>query len=121
MSGKVQNNHSYGSEESMVKNKPLQKPETHKGFLNPVDRISETLYGVIMALTFTCTMKIAIADSMLDLPFEGNIFTLSTQHSPAPFAFSLHDRCSGPSKHKFLQPEVHFQTCHPIRQRDLNC
>ena len=63
MSGKVQTNHSYGSEESIVKNEPLQKPESHKGLLSPVDRISETLYGVIMALTFTCTMKIAVADS----------------------------------------------------------
>jgi hypothetical protein len=62
MSGKVQNNHSHGPEESIVKNEPLQKPATQKGLLSPVDRISETLYGVIMTLTFTCTMKIAVAD-----------------------------------------------------------
>jgi VIT1/CCC1 family predicted Fe2+/Mn2+ transporter len=62
MSGKVKNNHSHGTEESLVKSDPLQKPETQKGLLSPVDRISETLYGVIMTLTFTCTMKIAVAD-----------------------------------------------------------
>lgn len=31
-------------------------------FLNPVDRISEILFGLIMALTFTCTISIADAD-----------------------------------------------------------
>jgi hypothetical protein len=62
MSGKVQNNHPHGPEESIVKSEPLKKPETQKGLLSPVDRISETLYGVIMTLTFTCTMKIAVAD-----------------------------------------------------------
>lgn len=63
MSGKVQKNHSNVSEKSIIKNEPLQRPEKQKGLLSPVDRISETLYGVIMALTFTCTMKIAVADN----------------------------------------------------------
>lgn len=30
--------------------------------LNPVDRISEVIYGLIMALTFTCTISVAQAD-----------------------------------------------------------
>lgn len=30
-----------------------------KRLLNPVDRISEILFGLIMALTFTCTMSVA--------------------------------------------------------------
>jgi hypothetical protein len=32
--------------------------------LDPIDRISETLFGVIMALTFTCTLGIEIADDI---------------------------------------------------------
>jgi VIT1/CCC1 family predicted Fe2+/Mn2+ transporter len=34
-----------------------------KKLLSPVDRISETLYGVIITLTFTCTIEIAETDS----------------------------------------------------------
>lgn len=34
----------------------------YKSLLSPVDRVSETLYGVIMTLTYTCTLKIAIAE-----------------------------------------------------------
>ena len=29
--------------------------------LDPMDRIAETLFGVIMALTFTCTLGVEIA------------------------------------------------------------
>jgi hypothetical protein len=32
--------------------------------LDPVERISETLFGLIMALTFTCTLGVATADSI---------------------------------------------------------
>ncbi|MEX6689863.1 VIT1/CCC1 transporter family protein [Danxiaibacter flavus] len=34
-------------------------PRKEKRLLNPVDRISEILFGLIMALTFTCTISIA--------------------------------------------------------------
>jgi VIT1/CCC1 family predicted Fe2+/Mn2+ transporter len=33
-----------------------------KRLLNPVDRISEILFGLIMALTFTCTLSVAETD-----------------------------------------------------------
>ncbi len=41
------------------------KPEVSKSrsLLNPVDRISEILFGLIMALTFTCTISVAEANS----------------------------------------------------------
>src|SRR5262245_23979148 len=32
--------------------------------LEPMDRISEVLFGVIMALTFTCTLAVATADHL---------------------------------------------------------
>jgi hypothetical protein len=35
-----------------------------KRVLDPVERISETLFGLIMALTFTCTLGVATADSI---------------------------------------------------------
>lgn len=35
-----------------------------KPVLDPVERISETLFGLIMALTFTCTLGVATADSI---------------------------------------------------------
>ena len=34
------------------------------GVLDPIDRISELLFGLIMALTFTCTLGVATADAM---------------------------------------------------------
>jgi VIT1/CCC1 family predicted Fe2+/Mn2+ transporter len=39
------------------------EPVKEKGWLNTEDRISETLYGVIMALTFTSTIGITKTDS----------------------------------------------------------
>jgi hypothetical protein len=38
------------------------EPKVEKRLLNPVDRISEILFGLIMALTFTCTISVAEAD-----------------------------------------------------------
>jgi hypothetical protein len=35
-----------------------------KRVLDPMERISETLFGLIMALTFTCTLGVATADSI---------------------------------------------------------
>jgi hypothetical protein len=35
-----------------------------KGVLDPMERISELLFGLIMALTFTCTLGVATADSI---------------------------------------------------------
>src|SRR4249919_1352242 len=32
--------------------------------LDPIDRISEILFGVIMALTFTCSLGVATAENM---------------------------------------------------------
>jgi hypothetical protein len=32
--------------------------------LDPIDRISEILFGVIMALTFTCTLGVATAHNL---------------------------------------------------------
>ena len=41
---------------------PAIQPAKEKRLLNPVDRISEILFGLIMALTFTCTISVAEAD-----------------------------------------------------------
>ena len=40
------------------KDKMIKGPDRYE-FLNPVDRISEIIFGLIMALTFTCTISIA--------------------------------------------------------------
>lgn len=40
----------------------FKEPSVEKRLLNPVDRISEVLFGLIMALTFTCTISVAEAD-----------------------------------------------------------
>lgn len=44
-----------------INNAP-QEPSVEKRLLNPVDRISEVLFGLIMALTFTCTISVAESD-----------------------------------------------------------
>src|SRR4030095_7463569 len=38
------------------------EPRKSKRLLSPVDRMSEILFGLIMALTFTCTISVATAD-----------------------------------------------------------
>ncbi len=38
------------------------EPKINKRLLNPIDRISEILFGLIMALTFTCTISIIESD-----------------------------------------------------------
>lgn len=40
---------------------PVAEPRKDRRLLNPVDRISEILFGLIMALTFTCTISVADA------------------------------------------------------------
>lgn len=40
----------------------LLEPKKSKRLLSPVDRISEILFGLIMALTFTCTISVATTD-----------------------------------------------------------
>jgi len=45
-----------------LSNPEVLEPRKHKRLLNPVDRISEVLFGLIMALTFTCTISVANAD-----------------------------------------------------------
>src|SRR5262245_43691781 len=35
-----------------------------KRVLEPIDRISEVLFGLIMALTFTCTLGVATSDNI---------------------------------------------------------
>src|SRR5690242_7204901 len=47
----------------VIKINGQQLPELskEKRLLNPVDRISEILFGLIMALTFTCTISVAEA------------------------------------------------------------
>jgi hypothetical protein len=37
----------------------IKDPERTKRLLDPVERISEILFGLIMALTFTCTLSVA--------------------------------------------------------------
>jgi hypothetical protein len=37
----------------------IREPARQRRILNPVDRISEILFGLIMALTFTCTISVA--------------------------------------------------------------
>jgi VIT1/CCC1 family predicted Fe2+/Mn2+ transporter len=39
-----------------------KEPKAVRRLLNPVDRISEILFGLIMALSFTCTIRIAHVD-----------------------------------------------------------
>lgn len=41
----------------------LTEPLKEKGLMNVEDRISEILYGTIMALTFTCTISITKSDA----------------------------------------------------------
>lgn len=43
-------------------NQPVREPERERRLLNPVDRISEILFGLIMALTFTCTLSVTKTD-----------------------------------------------------------
>jgi hypothetical protein len=40
---------------------PVKLPDS---ILDPMDRISEILFGLIMALTFTCTLGVATADQI---------------------------------------------------------
>src|SRR4029077_19463422 len=40
----------------------LAEPLTEKRLLNPIERISEVLFGLIMALTFTCTISVIESD-----------------------------------------------------------
>ena len=40
---------------------PEQRVEPKKTILDPVDRASEILFGLIMALTFTCSLSVAQA------------------------------------------------------------
>jgi hypothetical protein len=42
--------------------KIIKDPAHVKGLLDPVERISEVLFGLIMALTFTCTISVVDAD-----------------------------------------------------------
>lgn len=41
----------------------LTEPLKEKGWMNVEDRVSEILYGTIMALTFTCTISITKSDT----------------------------------------------------------
>lgn len=43
----------------------LQVPYLEKGLMNTDDRVSEILYGLIMALTFTCTLSITKSDKTM--------------------------------------------------------
>jgi hypothetical protein len=43
---------------------PEDEPRPIFGVLDPLERISEVLFGVIMALTFTCTLGVATADDI---------------------------------------------------------
>src|SRR5215470_13915258 len=43
-------------------NQLVSEPHKENQLLNPVDRISEILFGMIMALTFTCTISVAQTD-----------------------------------------------------------
>ncbi len=43
----------------------LQEPYEEKDLLNTEDRVSEILYGLIMALTFTCTLSITKSDKTI--------------------------------------------------------
>jgi len=42
----------------------IAEPVSDKRLLNPVDRISEILFGLIMALTFTCTISVIESDRL---------------------------------------------------------
>jgi VIT1/CCC1 family predicted Fe2+/Mn2+ transporter len=47
-----------------VQTKQMQsQPTKSRRLLNPIERISEILFGLIMALTFTCTISVAQAGS----------------------------------------------------------
>jgi len=64
MTGNNKSNPSSGRSNDPIKNDDqlLPEPSKEKGLLNVVDRISEILFGLIMALTFTCTISVAEAD-----------------------------------------------------------
>jgi VIT family len=49
------------SNDSLNERIAVAEPHTEKRLLSPVERISEILFGLIMALTFTCTISIAEA------------------------------------------------------------
>jgi len=60
------NNNQMSSNDANAQLKDDQKvkePYREKRLLDPVDRFSEILYGIIMALTFTCTISVAQAGS----------------------------------------------------------
>ena len=43
---------------------PATSAKLPDGILDPMDRISEVLFGLIMALTFTCALGVATADDI---------------------------------------------------------
>src|SRR5580704_12575623 len=43
---------------------PMTPAKLPDRILDPMDGISEVLFGLIMALTFTCTLGVAIADNI---------------------------------------------------------
>jgi hypothetical protein len=45
-----------------IEREEITEPVKVKRLLNPVDRISEILFGLIMALTFTCTISVIDTD-----------------------------------------------------------
>ena len=51
-----------GSDMIAYEGNAIIPPSRSKSLLNPVDRISEILFGVFMALTFTCTINIVEAN-----------------------------------------------------------
>ena len=43
---------------------PAAPADSRDRILDPMDRVSEVLFGLIMALTFTCTLGVATADNI---------------------------------------------------------
>ena len=44
------------------KKNDIREPVTDSRLLNPIERISEILFGLIMALSFTCAISVAEVD-----------------------------------------------------------
>jgi len=63
MQSSPNHNQSRASANALERMTALEREVTRsRNLLNPVERISEILFGLIMALTFTCTISVAEAD-----------------------------------------------------------
>jgi hypothetical protein len=73
-----------GAEKKVEGGKMLQESsKTVFGVLDPMERISEVLFGLIVALTFTLTLGIGTAD---DIKIRTNFLRSGRRCRPRPIA-----------------------------------